>query len=146
MVLVPWRCYEGLSCFAKEMNQLFDRFFGHELMEKPGKGILQPPLQVIDSENEVCVELDIPDFSPEELEIVFKENVLFIKGKKTKDREIKTGEVRYIQKGSDAFTRTIPIQHRVKGEGIYATYKNSRLSICLPKIKRKSATIKVKIR
>lgn len=98
-----------------------------------------------DSDDAVLVELDIPGFSPEELEITFKENILFISGTRTMDKEAKTREARYLQKETGSFTRTIPIHYKIEGDGISAKYTKGRLCVLLPKIKEKPSTIKVKV-
>jgi len=54
MVLVPWRCYEGLSCFSEEMDQLFDRFFGRELTDRPWERLTSSRLSIRESDDEVC--------------------------------------------------------------------------------------------
>jgi HSP20 family protein len=145
MVLVPWRCYEGLSCFSEEMDQLFDRFFGKELIDRPWQQAASSRLSVKDSDDEVLVELEIPGFSPKELEITFENRTLIIKGAKTKDKQIRKGEVRYVGTESGSFTRTVPIHYRIDAENIRATYTQGRLSVVLPKIKEKPSAVKIKV-
>ena len=145
MVLVPWRCYEGLSCFSEEMDQLFDRFFGRELTDRPWERLTSSRFSIRESDDEVLVELDMPGFSPEEVEITFEENMLFIKGTRIKDKEVRAGEVRYLSKETGSFTRTIPIHHRIEAEGIHAKYTKGRLSVVLPKSKKKPSTVRVKV-
>ena len=145
MVLIPWRCYEDLSCFAQEMNQLFDRFFGRELIDRPWENLSYPPLQITEMENEVLVHLKTQDFSPEDLEITFKENVLVINGKKKKKEDIKNKEIHYSQRRIDSFQRTIRVQTRIQADAIDAKYRDGILIITLPKVKEKPSSVKVAI-
>ena len=50
MVLVPWRFYEDSSSFHREMNQLFDRFFGKEFFEET-RGKFFSSLMFVEGEN-----------------------------------------------------------------------------------------------
>jgi HSP20 family protein len=145
MVLVPWRCYEGLSCFSEEMDQLFDRFFGRELTDRPWQRVASSRLSIKDSDDEVLVELEMPGFSPKELEITFEKSTLIIKGVKTKDKRVRKGEVRYGGTQTGSFTRTIPIHYRIDAENIRATYSEDRLSVVLPKIKEKPSAVRIKV-
>ena len=145
MVLIPWRCYEDLSCFAQEMNQLFDRFFGRELIDRPWENLSYPPLQITEMENEVLVHLKTQDFSPEDLEITFKENVLVINGKKKKKEDIKNKEIHYYRRRIDSFQRTIRVQTKIQADAIDAKYRDGILIITLPKVKEKPSSVKVAI-
>ena len=143
MVLIPWRYYEDLSCFAQEMNQLFDRFFGGELIDRPWEKLSYPPLTITETENEFQVYLEIKEFSPEDLEIIFKENTLIIIGEKKKKEELKAKGIYYSQRDISSFRRTIKFQKKVKADAIGAKYKDGILMILLPKVKEKRFLIRV---
>jgi len=145
MVLVPWRCYKELSCFVNEMNQLFDRFFGNESIDRPWEKALYLPLSLSETEDDILVNLEIRGFSPEEIEITFREDVLVIRGEKGKDEKVKTEQFQYMQKESGSFVRTIRIQKKINTDAIEARYKNGKLIIRLPKAKKKPAFIRINV-
>jgi len=145
MVLIPWRCYRDLSCFAQEMNQLFDRFFGRELIDKPWEKTSYPRIQIAEAENEILVHVEAHDFSPEEFHVTFEDNLLMIKGEKTKTGAVTGKELNYIEKKTTSFMRTIRVQQEIQADAIRAQYKDGVLLIFLPKLKKKPSAFKIAI-
>ena len=140
MGLVPWRFYEDLSCFNREMNQLFDRFFGTEFIEGPWEKISYPPMRVAETKNEIIVFLQISTLSPDEIEVTYKDDLLVIKGEKEK-----TNDFHYPQKESISFKRIIHIPKRIHADKIEAKFKGGELIIILPKMKNTTFSMKIKI-
>jgi len=62
----PLAILRGFKFFYREMNQLFDRFFGTELIEGPWGKISYPPMRVAETKNEIIVFLHPPPLSPDE--------------------------------------------------------------------------------
>ena len=145
MVLVPWRCYEELSSFAKEMNQLFDRFFGHDLTDRPWEKASFPPVSVSETENEVLVNVEIHGFLPPDLEISFQPNLLIIKGEKVHCKKTKGEEGRLVEHVSNSFLRTVRINRSIRSDAINAKYRDGVLLIVLPKAKEVSTPFRVVI-
>lgn len=145
MVLIPWRCYRDLSCFAQEMNQLFDRFFGRELMDRPWEQTPHPRIQIAETEQEILIHVEAQEFSAEELHVTFEDNLLMIKGEKTKDQEVEGKRLNYVEKKTTAFTRTITVQQEIQSDAIRAQHKDGVLLIALPKAKKKPSAFKIAI-
>ena len=140
MVLVPWRFYEDLSSFNREMNQLFDRFFGTEFIEDPWGKISYPPMRVAETKNEIIVFLQIYPLSPDEIEVTYKDNLLVIKGEKKK-----ADDFHCLQKERTSFKRIIHIPRKIQADKIEAKFKGGELIIILPKMKNTTFSIKIKI-
>ena len=140
MVLVPWRFYEDLSSFNREMNQLFDRFFGTEFIEGPWGKISYPPMRVAETKNEIIVFLQISPLSPDEIEVTYKDDLLVIKGEKKK-----TDDFHYPQKESISFKRIIHLPKKIQADKIEAKFKGGELIIILPKMKNTTFSMKIKI-
>jgi len=145
MVLIPWRCYRDLSCFAQEMNQLFDRFFGRELGERPWEKTPYPRIQIAETEDEILVQVEPQDFSAEELRVTFEDNILMIKGEKTSTEEAEGKEPNYVEKKTGSFMRSIRVNQEIQADAISAQFKDKVLLIILPKVKKKPATFKIAI-
>jgi len=140
MVLVPWRFYEDLSSFNREMNQLFDRFFGTEFIEGSWGKISYPPMRVAETKNEIIIFLQIFPLSPDEIEVTYKDALLVIKGEKKK-----TDGLHYLQKERTSFNRIIHIPKKIHADKIEAKFKGGDLIIILPKMKNTTFSIKIKI-
>jgi len=140
MGLVPWRFYEDLSSFNREMNQLFDRFFGTELIEGPWGKISYPPMRVAETKNEIIVFLQIPPLSPDEIEVTYKDDLLVIKGEKKM-----ADDFHCPQKESVSFNRIIHLPKKIQADKIEAKFKGGELIIILPKMENTTFSMKIKI-
>ena len=140
MGLVPWRFYEDLSSFNREMNQLFDRFFGTEFIEGSWEKASYPPMRVAETKNEIIVFLQIAPLSPDEIEVTYKDDLLVIKGEKKK-----TDDVHSPQKENISFKRIIHIPKKIQAEKIEAKFKGGELIIILPKMQNTTFSMKIKI-
>ena len=140
MFFVPWRFYEDLSSFNREMNQLFDRFFGTEFIEGPWRKISYPPMRVAETKNKIIVFLQISPLSPDEIEVTFKDDLLVIKGEK-----IMIDDVHYPQKENVSFKRIIHIPKKIQTDKIEAKFKGGELIIILPKMQDTAFTMRIKI-
>jgi len=140
MVLVPWRFYEDLSSFNRAMNQLFDRFFGTEFVEGTCEKISYPSMRVAETKNEIIVFLQIFPLSPDEIEITYKDNCLVIKGEKKRSNGF-----HYPQKEKISFKRIIQMPKKIQADKIEAKFKEGELIIILPKTKRTTFPLKIKI-
>lgn len=145
MVLIPWRYYRDLSCFAQEMNQLFDRFFGRELGERPWDETPYPRIQVAETETEILVHIEPQGFSAEELHVTFEDNLLVIKGEKTSNGSSESKECTYTAKKTSSFARTISVHQEIQPDAIRAHFKDGVLVILLPKAKKKPSIFKIAI-
>ena len=140
MILVPWRFYEDLSSFNREMNQLFDRFFGTEFIEGPWGKISYPPMRVAETKNEIIVFLQIFPLSPDEIEVTYKDDLLVIKGEKKK-----TDDFHSHQKERISFKRIIHIPKKIHADKIEAKFQGGELIIILPIMKNTTFSMKIKI-
>ena len=140
MVLVPWRFYEDLSSFNREMNQLFDRFFGTEFIEVSWGKSSYPSMRLAETKNEIIVFLEIRPLFPDEVEITYKDDLLVIKGEKKK-----TDDVHSPQKESISFKRIIHLPKKIHADKIEAKIKGGELIIILPKMKNTTFSMKIKI-
>jgi HSP20 family protein len=127
------------------MNQLFDRFFGRELLERPWETTPYPKTQIAETEQEVLVHVEAREFSAEELYVTFEDELLIIKGEKTKNAEVEHGDRNYVKTKTTSFTRTIRVPQEIQSDAIRAHYKDGVLLIRLPKTKKKPASFKIAI-
>lgn len=139
MALVPWRFYEDLSSFNRQMNQLFDRFFGTDFIGSPDK-ISYPPVRVAETQQEIIIFLKISPLFPDEISITYKDDLLVIKGEKKKSENVPDA-----QKENFSFTRIIEIPKKIYPEKIKAKFKAGELFIILPKVTNKNHAVKIKI-
>jgi HSP20 family protein len=121
------------------MNELFDRIFGEGFPSLSVERALYPPLSIDETEDVLIIRLDIPGFSREEIEAVFQNDVLTVKGEKKTD-EKKESQGMHSHKRVDGFVRRIRIHTKVREDEIRAQCKEEKLIIILPKVTKPPST------
>lgn len=133
MVLMPWRWYGELSGFSKEMNQLFDRFFGHDLTDRPWETASYPPMTVEETDLAVVVRMELHGFLPRDLEITFQSDTLQIKGSSTRRTRTDEPTGQPPKEVRASFVKTIHLGKNILTEAIEAKFRDGVLIIVLPK-------------
>lgn len=146
MALMRWTPFGDLTTFRREMDRLFERFFG----ELPGLEIPQPGwvarLDLTETKDSVTVKAELPGLESKDLDISISGNTLTIKGEKRQEKEEKDEHRHLVERAYGAFTRVVELPAPVAGEKVKAVFKNGVLTITLPKTeeaKRKAIPIKV---
>ncbi|WP_028841220.1 Hsp20/alpha crystallin family protein [Thermodesulfobacterium hveragerdense] len=142
--LILWRPLQDLK---KEMDRIWQEFFGKELSIERWEGISWvPAVDVSETEDKVIVKVDIPGVKPEDMEISLMDNVLVIKGEKKKEEEEKKENFYRIERFYGSFMRSIPLPCEIEEEKIEASYKDGVLKITLPKKpEEKKKVIKINV-
>lgn len=99
-------------------------------------GNRNPLLNISDNEKEISVEMVIPGFKKNELEISLDNNLLTVKGKKSSDKEEK--KTKYLRREFNAqeFVRTFRVDQNVDQESISSTLEDGILTILIPRAKK----------
>ena len=141
--LVPWRPLRDLK---REMDRLWNEFFGRETMPDLFETEWVPALDVSETKDAVIVRADVPGIDPKELEITVSGNTLTIRGEKKQEKEEKGENFYRVERSYGSFVRTIQIPVEVETDKVEASYKNGVLKITLPKkTEAKGKQIPVKI-
>jgi HSP20 family protein len=138
-----------LTASAEKLRQELDRLL--ELAVSQGERALdaiglrgagsswRPHVDVVETANEVRVDVDVPGVSPESLDINLTGNMLTVAGEKStvKDAEHQTVHVR--ERAGGTFSHSIPLPVPVNPEEVAASTKNGVLEIRLNKAERAKA-------
>jgi HSP20 family protein len=122
-----------MSRFEDEMEDLMDRFWGGErgwLTEKPG---FVPTVDLVESENEFAVTVDLPGLKPEEVNVELKNGNLWITGKREEEKEEKGKTYHRVERRHGEFRRILPFTTPIEEEKIEAKFENGVLKITVPK-------------
>lgn len=134
--LTPWRFSRSLDALRRDMDELFERFFGNWGREFfPGARLIEGhflPLESYVDGNTLIVKADLPGMDPKDVEVAVEGNQLTIKGERKATQEAKedaylSREVRY-----GSFARTIALPEGVKADEVHASYRNGVLEISMP--------------
>ncbi len=91
-----------------------------------------PDCDILESEAEYKVQIDLPGLAKKEIRIALKNNVLTIKG----ERDIKAGEgeeFKRQERKRGAFARSFALPENVNAAEISATFRNGVLTVAMPK-------------
>lgn len=146
--LIPWnrphnnnvrRERTPYPSLQNEINRVFDDFFGNDQTSSlltsawhDGQ-LLSPVVDILETENSLKVEAELPGIEEGDIEVTVNENYLILKGEKKESKEEK--EENYVRRERyyGAYERTIALPETADTEGVKATFNNGILSIEIPK-------------
>lgn len=144
--LTRWRPFEGLPSLRREMDNLWDRFFGGDWGLTPWQGKWAPSLDVSETKDNLVVKTELPGIDPKDVDISITDNTLTVKGEKKQEKEEKEENYHLIESGYGSFFRSLPLPMEVERDKVKANYKNGVLKITMPKSeKAKAKEVKVNI-
>ena len=118
------------------VDDLFSNFLRNDYhenyLEKCGN---QPATNVFETEKDFRIELLLPGFPKEEVQINYHKNVLTIKVDKQENKEDKAEEFKYARRefGAFNFEKSFKVPESVDTEKISAKFENGILDVVLPK-------------
>ncbi len=146
MDLMEWRPFREISRLRREMDRLWDEYFG------PGRRALKPleaewvpSVDVSETADKLTVTAEIPGIDIKDIDISISGDLLTLKGEKKSEREEKEENYHLVERSYGSFARTIRLPVSVETDKIEATYKNGVLTITCPKkeeVKAKPIQIK----
>jgi HSP20 family protein len=143
MALIKWRPWAEIEALKREMDRMWERFFGESPIQEVGAEWI-PPLDVAETKDEIIVTVELPGVDPSNVEVTVANGILTIKGEKKHER--KDERYHLIERTYGAFTRSIRLPVDFDENNVKATYKDGVLKIVLPKVeKAKEKEIKIQI-
>lgn len=138
MALVPWDPLREVG-----------NFFGDEdwfLPVVPRNALLQPAMDVYETDKAVVAELNLPGVDPEKVKVAVKGQVLRVSGSTEEKKEEKgKGYWRQeIKRGS--FERAARLPAEIDEKKVEATYEKGILKIVMPKSAAAKSEAKIKIK
>ena len=117
------------------VDDLFDNFWNNDYHENYVKNCTQPATNVLETEKDFRIELMLPGFKKEDVQINYHKNLLTIKVDKEELREKNDESVKYSHRefGMYNFEKKFTVPNTVENEKIDANFDKGILSIVLPK-------------
>lgn len=116
------------------VDELFNNFFKNDYHENYVKNCASPATNVFETEKEFKIEIQLPGFSKEDLQLNYQNNLLSIKVEKKEEKDTKE-EYKYAHRefGAYNFEKQYRVPKSVDAEKISARFENGILVIGLPK-------------
>ncbi len=133
--LTPWHTQQDeaawpVNRFRSPIERLFDGFF-----QAPSDGAAAwlPPLDVIESEKDFVVRVELPGIDPKDVELTVKGNVLTLSGEKKARAEEKNSGYTRMECAYGAFQRDVTLPEGVDPDRVKAEGEHGVLEIRIPK-------------
>jgi HSP20 family protein len=131
----------------REMNRLFDDFFGGAGRRLPSVGFGAgfggmgwPQTDVVENDKEYRVTAELPGLEEKDIDLTFQDGVLTLKGEKKVEHG---GEgARYTERYHGRFQRSIGVGPDVDEDKVSASFRNGVLTVVMPKTPEAESKVK----
>ncbi|WP_340114095.1 Hsp20/alpha crystallin family protein [Maribellus mangrovi] len=132
------------------VDELFNNFFNNDYHEDYVKNCAKKPAaNIFETETEFKIEMLLPGFAKEDVQIIQKDNLLTVKVDKEQEDEAKHEEFKYAHRefGTYNFEKSYRLPKSVNSENISARFENGILNLLLPKKEeaKEKAPVEIKI-
>jgi HSP20 family protein len=130
----------------REMNRLFDDVFRSFDSQFPSFASLTPwssnwpGIEVTENAKEVKVVAEIPGVEEKDVELLFEDGVLTLRGEKHAEKEDKDRQ--FSERFYGRFERQLPIGIEIEEDKVTASFRNGVLTVILPKSARAQSKAK----
>ena len=148
--MTQWNPAGEAATLNQRMERLFDEMLGRGLWrtaeERPLRGTWVPAINILEREDAIVIQADLPGLKAEDVEVTVEEGVLSIRGDR-KLEETHEGETYHrVERLYGAFERTFSLPNSVDTSKIDARFKNGEMLLTLPKREEsKPRSVKIKV-
>jgi HSP20 family protein len=140
----PDRFSRMIGRMEEELEDLFGRFGGEDGGARHVT-YFTPKVDVVETENEFEVTVDLPGMKREDVHVEVKDGDLWISGTRAEEKEEKGKTYHRVERRYGEFRRVFPLPTTVDGDKMVAKYDNGVLRITAPKMEEaKPKRIEVK--
>ncbi len=105
-----------------------------------------PPVDIIETENELVLKADVPDVRLEDIDIRMENGTLALQGERKFEKEESHKGYHRVERSYGTFARYFELPDTVDPDKVSADYKNGVLTVTLPKKEvAKPRTVRVQV-
>jgi HSP20 family protein len=135
-----YRSFDALS--RRLLGQFEDLDGGSSRVANP-----TPRLNLRENPEGYTVEMALPGYSPESIEVKVEDEHLIVSGERAAPQDHEKRKYSWAERSFGKFTRRVHLGRRADRNGIQATYKHGLLTIAIPKTEEaKPRTIAVQVK
>jgi HSP20 family protein len=124
--------FRGATTLQEQINRVFGDVVGRT-GEESNLTPWAPAVDIYETEHELVVKADLPDVSPQDLDIRVENNILTIRGERKFENKVNEENYLRVERSYGAFSRSFSLANSVKSEAIKADYQNGVLTLSIPK-------------
>lgn len=146
MELTPWKPFRELEPVQREMDQLWNRFFGEALTPRLlGKEWL-PRLNMSETKDSLVIEAELPGMEVKDIDVSLVGDVLTLQGEKKEEKKEDGKYYHCSECHIGSFRRSFRLPVSVKSDKVDAHFDKGILKITLPKSEEaKEREVKIKV-
>jgi len=139
--------FEEIKRFRKEMNRLFDTFFGTEFGKKmlpdtrdtkKDVQLFREPLSDLkETDKELIATIEIPGVDKKDIQLQITENNIEVNVEKKEETKVEKKGYIKSERSYKGFYRSMSLPFKVMPEKTRASYKDGILEIVMPKVEKK---------
>ena len=136
--LARWQPFQEFNSFQKQMNRMFDNFFGRTTSLKPfeenlGDWEFDLAADIYEDDQRLTFKVEVPGIDEKDIKVEVENNVLTVHGERKLEKDIKEENFRRMERHYGAFSRSFTLPSTVDPEKIEADYTHGVLAIQMPK-------------
>ena len=142
--IIPWKKEErspvlrhengdSFSQLQRRINGMFDDFLGRNFSNLGNGHEFLPQVEVTETAKEIKITAELPGLDEKDVDVSVLDNVLSIKGEKTREKEEEEHDSYYSERSFGSFQRTIALPQGIDTEKVKARFKQGVLQITIPK-------------
>ena len=137
--LVRWQPIQEFNSLQRQMNRMFDNFFGRTTSLMPFEESLSgwefgQPVDIYEDDQKLTFKVEVPGMDEKGIKVEVENNVLTVRGERKLEKDIKEENFRRMERQYGAFLRSFTLPSMVDPDKIEANYRNSVLAIQMPKL------------
>ena len=117
--------------FSREVDRLFDSFFGGETQGAARRWV--PPMDLVESDDHFVLKADLPGLSEGEVSIEIHDGTLSISGERKVEHEARERGFTRIERAFGSFNRSLTLPDGVDADAISAHFDRGVLEVKIPK-------------
>lgn len=133
MAIIRWRPLGEVDSFRREMDRMFDNFFGRETDVADSSLTWYPSVDIKETKDDFVLMAEIPGMSKDDIKINISENTLTIKGEKKEEKKEEDHNYHRVERRYGTFQRSFTLPTQIQGDKVKAAYKDGVLTIMMPK-------------
>src|SRR6266849_4539714 len=92
-----------------------------------------PPVDIYETENELVLKADLPDFEEKDIDVRVEDNLVTIRGERKFEKDVNEDNYLRVERTYGPFMRSFSLPNTVSSESIRAEYRNGVLTLTIPK-------------
>ena len=128
-----WDQSRDLTPLQEQVIRLFENNGTRDRSGPADLATWAPPVDIYETENELVLKADLPDFEEKDIDVRVENNLLTIRGERKFEKDVNEDNYLRVERAYGPFMRSFSLPNTVSSESVRAEYRNGVLSLYLAK-------------